>query len=203
MEKAPKKQGKEISAERLRSLREEKGITQEEIAKLLHLSRSTIVKMETAHQDIKPGHLQNLARFYETSADYILGLTEVRRAAETLPACDELGLSDSATIKLKHLKENPLHGRILSKLIEHDLFKTFLWYAENTILASGPSSHAQVADTKELTVLAKNAGYSLISSEAKKSYDLYMASLILQTIIADVSDDFFPYSTGIELENGG
>lgn len=194
MKKAPKKQGTEISAERLRSLREEKGVTQEDVAKLLHLSRSTIVKMETAHQDIKADYLQSLAQFYGTSTDFILGLTEVRRSAETLPACDELGLSDRATAKLERMREKQLHGRVLSKLIEHDLFETLLWYAENAILAPEPGPHDEDADRKGLAILAKNAGYSLIPSERKKAYELYMASMTLQAILADVLDNFYPVS---------
>lgn len=194
VKKAPKKQGKEISAERLRSLREEKGATQEEVAKLLNLSRSTIVKMETAHQDIKTGYLQSLAQFYETSTDYILGLTEVRRSPETLPACDELGISDAATAKLEMMKDYPLHGRVLSKLIEHDDFETLLRRIESAILSFEPGSHGSDVDMKSLTASAKGAGYALIPDRQKKSYELYMASMTLQAILTDVLDNFYPVS---------
>ncbi len=195
--KAPKKYGKEKCAEQLRNLRKEKEVTQEEVAAFLHLSRSTIVKMETANQDIKAEYLFKLAQYYGTTADYILGLTEVRRAAETLPACDELGLSDTATVKLEEMRERELLGRVLSKLIEHDLFETMLWYIENAILSSEPSPCSATVDKENLTASAKAAGYSLIPSEAKKSYELYMASMTLQAIIADVSDSFFPSSTAL------
>ena len=201
MKKAPKKQGKETPAERLRSLRKEKGATQEEVANLLHLSRSTIVKMETAHQDIKADYLQSLAEFYGTSTDYILCLTHVCRAPETLHACDELGLSDTATVKLGELGERC--SRVLSKLIEHDDFETLLWYAENAILTPEPGPYDEVADRKELTMLAKNAGYALIPSEMKKPYALYMASMTLQAIIEDVSNNFYPVGMEIDTEDEG
>ena len=197
MRKTPKKYDKGVCAERLRSLREEKGSTQEEIAKRLNLSRSTIVKMETGRQDIRPDYLHSLAQFYGPTADYILGLTEVRRSAETLPACDELGISDTATVKLEEMRER--QRRVLSKLIEHDFFETMLGYAENTILAFEPEEHSTAGDVKGLTAAAAKAGYSLIPSTAKKSYELYMASLTLQAIIADVSDHY-PVDTGNKAE---
>lgn len=201
MKSAPKKYGKELSAKTLSDLRKEKGLSQEEVAKHLHLSRSTIVKMETARQDIRVEYLFEFAQFFGTTADYILGLTNVRRAPKTLPACDELGLSDMATVKLEELGER--RSRILSKLVEHDLFETLLQFAENAIFTPEPSPRDESVDMKELTALAKSAGCDLIPSRTKRSYDLYMASMVLQAIIEDVSDNAFPYSTDIDLENGG
>ena len=201
MKSAPKKYGKELSAATLSELRKEKGISQQEVADRLLLSRSTIVKMETARQDLRADHLFEFAQLYGTTTDYILGLTMVRRAPETLPACDELGLSDTATVKLEELGERC--SRVLSKLIEHDLFETLLQYVENAVLTPEPGPHDDVADMKALTALAKNAGYALIPSGMKKPYELYMASMTLQAIIEDVSNNFYPVGTGTDTEDEG
>ncbi len=201
MKRAPKKYDKGVCAERLRALREEKGLTQEALAKSLPVSRSTIVKMETGRQDIKPDYLHSLAQFYGTTTDYILGLTEVRRSAETLPACDELGISDTATAKLEEMRERQRYGRVLSKLIEHDFFEELLRHAENATLSFEPVQPNGDGDLKSLTALAKKTGYSLIPSMEKKSYELYMAAMTLQAIIADVLDHLYPVDTSIEAED--
>ena len=101
---APNYHGIETSGERLRVLREEKGLTQDQVAKNLNLSRSVVVKLENNRQELKSSLLCSFAEYYSTTADYILGLSNARRAVETLPACDELGLSDDADMVGSYLK---------------------------------------------------------------------------------------------------
>ena len=63
---------------RIRGLREEKGLTQVQIAKELGMSQTGYSKYETGENDIPTTVLIKLAKFYNTSIDYILELTNQR-----------------------------------------------------------------------------------------------------------------------------
>ena len=60
---------------RIRDLREDKDMTQTEIAKILGMSQTGYSKYETGENDIPTGILIKLARFHNTSIDYLLGET--------------------------------------------------------------------------------------------------------------------------------
>ena len=61
---------------RIRDLREDKDMTQTQIAKLLGMSQTGYSKYETGENDIPTQVLIKLARFYKTSVDYLLGETD-------------------------------------------------------------------------------------------------------------------------------
>ncbi len=61
---------------RLRNLREDKDINQDEIAKLLNISQTTYSRYESGVLDIPSLSLIKLAEFYKTSIDYLVGLTD-------------------------------------------------------------------------------------------------------------------------------
>jgi len=60
---------------RLRDLREDKDLTQKQIAQMLGMSQTGYSKYETGENDIPTHVLIKLAEFYRTSTDYILGRT--------------------------------------------------------------------------------------------------------------------------------
>ncbi len=60
---------------RMRDLREDKGLNQTQVAKMLCMSQTGYSKYETGENDVPTDVLIKLARFYETSIDYILGET--------------------------------------------------------------------------------------------------------------------------------
>jgi len=61
--------------QRIRDLREDKDMTQREMAELLHCSQRVYNNYEKGERDIPTEILIALARFHKTSTDYILGLT--------------------------------------------------------------------------------------------------------------------------------
>ncbi len=61
---------------RIRDLREDKDMTQTQVAKILGMSQTGYSKYETGENDIPTQVLIKLARFYKTSIDYLLGETE-------------------------------------------------------------------------------------------------------------------------------
>ena len=60
---------------RLRELREERGMSQAEMAKELGVSQQTYSRNESHTTEIPLKLLIYLAEFYNTSADYLLGIT--------------------------------------------------------------------------------------------------------------------------------
>lgn len=61
--------------QRLKDLREDKDLTQENLAKKLNMKREQYRRYETGINEIKASHIIMFAKFYNVSADYILGLT--------------------------------------------------------------------------------------------------------------------------------
>ena len=62
--------------QRIRDLREDRDLSQAALAKLLNVSQSTYSRYESGYLDIPSTILIALARFYQVSVDYILGLTD-------------------------------------------------------------------------------------------------------------------------------
>ncbi len=64
--------------QRLRDLREDKDMRQEDIANVLGISQTVYSRYERGYQTIPVLHLLTLADFYQTSTDYILGRTNIK-----------------------------------------------------------------------------------------------------------------------------
>lgn len=64
--------------QRLKQLREEKELSQQELAKLFSLSQSTIAYYELDKKQPSQKTLQRLAEFFGCTVDYILGRTDIR-----------------------------------------------------------------------------------------------------------------------------
>jgi len=64
---------------RIRDLREDKDLNQTQIAQMLGMSQTGYSKYETGENDIPTAVLIKLARFYNTSIDYLLGETNDSR----------------------------------------------------------------------------------------------------------------------------
>ena len=64
---------------RLRDLREDHDLTQTKLAKLIGMSQTGYSKYETGENDVPTSILIKLALLYNTSIDYILGLTNEKK----------------------------------------------------------------------------------------------------------------------------
>lgn len=60
---------------RIRDLREDNDLTQSEIAKILGCTQQTYSRYETGEITIDINSLIKLAKFYKTSIDYLVGLS--------------------------------------------------------------------------------------------------------------------------------
>ncbi len=64
---------------RIRDLREDNDLNQTQVAKMLGMSQTGYSKYETGENDIPTAILIKLARFYDTSVDYLLGETSQKQ----------------------------------------------------------------------------------------------------------------------------
>ena len=64
---------------RIKDLREDNDITQKEIADYLHIKQNTYSQYENGKRQLPIDMLIALAKFYNTSTDYSLGLTDNKR----------------------------------------------------------------------------------------------------------------------------
>ena len=66
-------------SQRLKGLRKERGLTQEELSKFSGVSFPTISRYEKGHRDEpKLTILKSLANFFEVSIDYLVGDVDIR-----------------------------------------------------------------------------------------------------------------------------
>lgn len=61
---------------RIRDLREDSDLNQTTVARMLGMSQTGYSKYETGENDIPTEVLIKLAEFYDTSIDYLLGVTD-------------------------------------------------------------------------------------------------------------------------------
>ncbi len=69
----------EIFARRLRGLRKERHLRQEEVAVRLNVSRQTISKYERGEREPDFHMLRKLADYYQVSIDFLFGRTPIRQ----------------------------------------------------------------------------------------------------------------------------
>lgn len=61
---------------RIRDLREDRDLNQTQVARMLNMSQTGYSKYEVGTNDIPTSVLIQLAQFYDTSIDYLLGQTD-------------------------------------------------------------------------------------------------------------------------------
>jgi len=64
--------------ERIRNLREDKDLTQQQMAQLLFVNRRTYSSYETGARTMSPEILIRLSHIHGVSVDYLLGLTNTK-----------------------------------------------------------------------------------------------------------------------------
>ena len=69
----------EVMYERIRNLREDRDLKQEDLAKLLSCTQACYSNYENGKRDIPTEVLATLASFYNVSTDYLLGRTNEKK----------------------------------------------------------------------------------------------------------------------------
>lgn len=69
----------ELLMNTIRNLREDRDLTQREMAEILNMSQTGYSKYETGENDIPTAILIRMADYFGTSVDYLLGLTDEQK----------------------------------------------------------------------------------------------------------------------------
>ena len=67
---------------RLKFLREEKGLFQSDIAKILGVSIAAVAFYENEKRDMSPDTIIKLAEYFDVTTDYLLGKSDIRNPEE-------------------------------------------------------------------------------------------------------------------------
>ena len=68
---------------KIKNLREENDIKQEQLSKILNVQRSNVSKYETGKILLREDQIINLCQFFNVSADYLLGLSSIKKSTNT------------------------------------------------------------------------------------------------------------------------
>lgn len=104
-------------AKRLRELIETSGVSQSELANVVGVTRQAINSYTLGNTVPNSDVLTNIAKYFDVSADYLLGLTDVKSNDTTIKSiCEEIGLSDKSVnllICLNRIKKLEEEARTL------------------------------------------------------------------------------------------
>ena len=197
---------KEIG-ERIKHLRISKKLTQDEVAHALNVKRETVTRWETGARDIKTEIAILLSKYFNVSADYLLGLTE-----NTSTNISEIGISNKtgfSTSTVENILDLPIKlkiilDKIINELLKSDLLEKFEELKENNIklinLYQTDSIYNKLVEDEELTYnTIDNAdelnGKFIFKDEYSKLL-LFEIKYIFFDIIRNLSD----YNKMIELK---
>ena len=101
-------------SKRLIQLREQRGITQQELADKLKITRQSLSLYEKAERTINIELLARIADFFNVSTDYLMGRTDTATMNEDIQtACKITGLSEEAINKFAKILNIIINGGIL------------------------------------------------------------------------------------------
>ena len=98
---------------RLRNLRKEKGLTQDELSKMLNVTKSTISYYENSKRTPTIANLHELANVFNVSFDYLIGNDKYQIADNN----EEYGIYMSKE-EIYFIKEIRRYGKLYDKIIE-------------------------------------------------------------------------------------
>ncbi len=94
---------------RLVELRQEKKIKQIDLAKMLNVSQGTLSNWERGVHEIDQDSMNFLCDFFETSTDYLLGRSDIRRPGEVFAASSTVPYEDLPPEVLEKLESYKLY----------------------------------------------------------------------------------------------
>lgn len=103
---------------RLRTLRQEKKLTQSELAQEMNVAKTTIAAYEQGKNEPSMSMLIKISDFFNVSIDYLLGNSDGRIISDQ-ELYDRLGLTDEAICSLEHLSNLSKENKHNKKLLEN------------------------------------------------------------------------------------
>jgi len=99
-------------AERLKNLRKDKGISKRELVAILPINYSTYANYESGFREPNSDVLQMIARHFDVSTDFLLGVSDNKRRADAIAV-----LSDDEHMLIKKFRNLDRHGSELINLV--------------------------------------------------------------------------------------
>lgn len=106
---------------RLKELRQEKKLTQQELANEIGVTKRTYIYWEKGERQIKPEKAQQLADYFGVSVGYLLGYSDVRFELEQIEKAIKNRLIDSESTINKDVFENTLKIVERARFLDLDL----------------------------------------------------------------------------------
>ena len=123
-----------VIAERLRTLRREKNLSKRELVSLLPINYSTYANYESGFREPNSEVLQMLARHFNVSIDYLMGMTENRRKADEVAI-----LTNAEHDHITLYRQLDAHGKSLIDVVMGKELERVNFLGAN---AQGSSKHA-------------------------------------------------------------
>lgn len=114
---------------RLNELMQERGISQEKLARALGVKRQTVSLYKTGQSSPNAEQLKKIAEFFNVSSDWLLGISNVKSQDTDLHSvCEYTGLSEAAMLVIRfiHLRGETTTEKLLSMLLESEDFTAVL-----------------------------------------------------------------------------
>lgn len=107
---------------RIKELRKEKKLTQQDVANAMGVSRRGFQKWENGDSQLKPEKLQQLAEYFEVSDAYLLGYSDFRNPIEQTLSIQGKDLGDGMfSISQTDLNQSSLKPNFIKFSQAHDL----------------------------------------------------------------------------------
>ena len=143
---------------KIKTLREKKGLTQLELSKDLNVVRQTVAQWENQERDLKTGAIISLSKYFNVSADYLLGLTEnTSTNISEIGISNKTGFSTSTVENILNLsaEHKTILDKIINELLKSDLLEKFEELKANNIklinLYQTDSIYNKLVEDEELT----------------------------------------------------
>lgn len=171
------KNQKETFGRRLAALRKEMNITQQKVSQDTNISITTITKYETSARNPSYEDLTTLAKYFNTTTDYLLGLSDTKTLDQNIASvCKCTGLNENAVENIiNHINmpgpifERINKGEIVSTTIFTQQYYDTVKQVLNIILSSNefwnivinysciPGAFTQISSLNDLNTITRNA----------------------------------------------
>jgi len=172
---------------KIRELRETKGLTQLELSKDLNVARQTVAQWENEERDLKTGAIIALSKYFNVTADYLLGLSDVATVETDLAAVCEYTNFSEKSIKTLHIwAKNDLdifdyeaYTDFIDTLISNEIiytklvdeFSKYMLSVETCRLLELENSNIDFAERNKLTIKISSDGVRAEINEIKDEYN--------------------------------
>lgn len=117
------------TGQRIRNVREGKGIFQAELAKMANISKSVMSRIENGDRAVRDDELREIAKCLNVSADYLIG----RSSEPMLTRADQRDIARNVEEMKKSLENGSLRMSLDGEEITDEVKEFILDQIENTI----------------------------------------------------------------------